>query len=388
MRVLHIIPSISLKRGGPSKAILEMVKALRKLGIDAAILCTTDHSVYAEKERPIGRWFTHDSVPIMMFPCISFKMRMLREFLLSPSLALWLIKHINEYDLIHVHAIFSFPSTLSMVIARVNKVPYVVRTIGQLSPWSLSQSKIKKKLMLMLIESSNLKYAAAIHVTSNSEMEDAKRLNMNLKIQQIGLGVEFPDENLHQDFFKRQHENTKFVFLSRLHPKKRLDVILEAFSKLKDLHVNSWYLYVAGDGDLSYVQHLKKLARDYGLADKLRWMGHINTATKYDLLSRADWFILPSASENFGIAAVEAMASGVPVIITKEVGISDVVQTHKAGIICGNDALDLSRVLRQAMDGPSPSMRNAARLLVKQHYSWHRIAQELFDLYQSNSAYR
>ncbi|MEY4353089.1 MAG: hypothetical protein RLZZ609_1330 [Cyanobacteriota bacterium] len=381
MKILHIIPSISSKRGGPSKAVFDMVKALRSEGVDASILSTNDNSLYREEEFIVNEWFLHLDVPVLLLPCHDSKFRVIREFLFSSSLTYWLLRYIQNYDLIHVHALFSYPSTIAMLIARVHRKPYIIRTIGQLSRWSLSQSKFRKKLMLHLIERSNLSNAVAVHVTSKSEQEDVLRLNLGCPTLLLGLGVDF-NEDCDKVIKKPPEDCIKFLFLSRLHPKKRLEVLITALAYMQSYYNHSnWYLYIAGDGEQDYVLKLKTLANKLGISNRIAWMGHITGHTKEDLLRSVDWYVLPSASENFAISAVEAMAAGVPVIITNSVGVADMVQEHGAGIIIGDNTNELSQALHQAMTGPPVAMKQASRRLVKQHYLWSNVARQLSAFY-------
>ena len=381
MKVLHVIPSISSKRGGPSKAIFDMVKALRSEGVDASILSTIDNSMYREEKFVENEWFIHLDVPVLLLPCLDSKFRIVREFLFSSSLTYWLLSNIRNYDLIHVHAIFSYPSTIAMIIARLYKKPYIIRTIGQLSKWSLSQSKFRKKLMLTLIERSNLSNAVAIHVTSNSEQEEIFSLNLKCRVLLLGLGVEFNEDS--DDIVKKTpNESVRFLFLSRLHPKKRLEVLMNALACLQSYYnQRNWYLYIAGDGEQDYVLKLKRIANELGIANRVVWMGHITGQIKENLLKSVDWYVLPSASENFAISAVEAMAAGVPVIITESVGVSDMVQKHRAGIITGSNSDELSQALYQAMNGPPLAMKRASRQLVKEHYLWSNVGKQLSAFY-------
>jgi glycosyltransferase involved in cell wall biosynthesis len=381
MKVLHVIPSISSKRGGPSKAIIDMVRALRIEGVDASIISTSDNSFYSEEKWIVGHWFTYEGIPILLLPCFDCRIKVLREFLFSPSLAIWLFMYIRRYDIIHIHAIFSFPSTFAMIAARIMRVPYIIRTIGQLNIWSLNQSRFRKRLMLGLVERSNLQHSVAVHVTSKSEMEDLRRLKMDSNVLLLGLGVDLVD-SFRFDHSRVLEKVTRFVFLSRLHPKKQLEVLLQALNIVRYRYgVDAWYLLVAGDGDEEYVKKLKSLALDLGLQKNIEWMGHITGQRKDELLQNVDWYVLPSASENFGISAVEALASGVPVIITDTVGISEMVSEHGAGIVVRDKPDDLSQVLFQAMGGPSPAMKDAARSLVRENYSWKQIAKRLSDFY-------
>jgi glycosyltransferase involved in cell wall biosynthesis len=382
MKVLHIIPSISSKRGGPSIAVMKMVKALRNEGVDASILTTTDNSIYREIDHPLGRWFTFDDIPILIFPVVCSRIEVLNEYLISPRLSCWLIQNIEEYDAIHIHAIFSYSTTVSMLIARLKNIPYIVRTIGQLNSWSLSQSRIKKLLMLSLIEHRNLMAAMAIHVTSKSEMEDLKKICDHKNVLCLELGVDLRGIVISEK--RTAPEIISFIFLSRIHPKKRLDNLLEAFSFLSKEHDEiPWKLFIAGSGDSDYIFALKKLAEEYGINDSIEWMGHLNQEKKLALLKSCDWYVLPSISENFGLSVVEALACGLPVIISEEVGISDIILENKAGLVTGI-SLSLVDALKFAVQGAPLEMKKAAVKLAREKFSWDEIGKKLSFFYKIN----
>jgi glycosyltransferase involved in cell wall biosynthesis len=383
MRILHVIPSISKKRGGPSNAVLKMTRSLRQQGIDASILTTTDNDSYRDTDYPLSEWFMLDETPVIMFSAINSRSRFIREYLIAPRLLYWLIRNIRYFDALHIHSIFSCTSTLSMIIARMTKTPYLIRTIGQLNRWSLLQSAFRKNMMLSLIEKSNLINALAVHVTSPAEVEDLQELGIFRNVFCLELGVDYPDRLLLEN--RAPGHPVHFLFLSRIHPKKQLECLLKACSILNTIgNVRSWMLSISGDGDYEYVKYMHQLANDYGISNRIVWTGHVDGFEKTRLLMNADWFVLPSASENFGISAVEALAYGVPVIITKEVGISDSVQEYGAGIICESDPTILYAALRTALDGPTQRMRSAARKLAEDRYSWQTIAQKLSFFYNQN----
>jgi len=379
MKILHIIPSISKKRGGPSAAIMSMVKALREEGVDAAILTTNDNKTYREEHMTLGRWFWLNDIPILMFPTLDSELQIFKEYLISPQLSWWLFQNIDKFDAIHVHSIFSYSSTTSMLIARLKRIPYMVRTIGQLNKWSLTQSRLKKMLMLLLIEKSNLLKSFAIHVTSRTEMEDLKLVCNHENILCLELGVTVA--KIMSPLNQLKYQKTRFVFLSRIHPKKQLDKLLEALSILYNTHnKTSWHLFIAGDGDQKYICSLKKLADEYGIKDFIQWVGHLDEGEKVSLLRTCDWFVLPSRSENFGLSVVEALANGLPVIISPEVGISDIIVENKAGLVT-SASFSLVEALGIALQGAPMEMREAALKLVQQRFSWEQIAKKLILSY-------
>ena len=182
-----------------------------------------------------------------------------------------------------------------MIIARITNTPYLVRTIGQLNRWSLSQSALRKTIMLSLVEKSNLMKALAVHVTSPLELNDLHELGIFKNGICLELGIDYPDKILLPN--RMPDDPIHFLFLSRIHPKKQLDCLLEACAILNSNHnIREWMLSICGDGDPDYVKYIHQLADDLGISKRIVWTGHVDGFEKTKLLMTADWFILPSAS--------------------------------------------------------------------------------------------
>ena len=383
MRVLHVIPSISPLRGGPSRAVIEMVAALRLQEVDAAILTTNDHGPGLHPDLVTGRWQQHQGVPVLAFPRWSPPVAALREFAISPGLSFWLARHLKDYDLLHIHALFSYPSTTAMAQARWAGVPYILRSIGQLSPWSLAKSRGRKRLMLRLIERRNLQRAAALHFTTVAERDEAAALGLAPPSLVLPLGVRGPEPAAAAAGGRDGAAPVRFLFLSRLHPKKRLENLLDALALLQRLRPDApWELAIAGEGEPRYVAGLQERSRRLGLGSRCRWLGFVEGEAKWQLLQAADWYVLPSAAENFGIAAVEALAAGTPVILSPEVAVAADVERCGAGLVCGSDPEALTLALGQALERPSLSMRASALNLAQMDFSWSTIALQLRDAYR------
>lgn len=381
MKVLHVIPSIGPLRGGPSAAVLAMVAALRQQGVDAAILTTDDNGPGRFQDLPVGRWSEFGGVPVLAFRRWMPPLAPLREFAVSPAFSRWLGRHLGDYDLLHVHALFSYPSTSAMVQARRAGVPYLLRSIGQLDRWSLAQSARRKRWMLRLVERRNLLGAAAIHVTSEQESQAVDDLNLDVPRLVLPLGVSLPPD-LPRRPPRPADAPVRFLFLSRLHPKKRLDVLLEALALLQARAPDrAWELRIAGSGDPDYSTRCRSLARRLGLEPRCHWLGFLEGEAKWRELTQADWFVLPSASENFGIAVVEALAAGTPVLISPEVAVAPQVAAAGAGLVVPGTAEDLAIALERALQPPADQQLDAARNLARDQFSWSTLATRLITAY-------
>lgn len=384
MKVLHVIPSISMLRGGPSHAVLGMAKALRELGIDAEIATTNDDGDnYLDV--PLRQRIEHQHISMWVFP---YAFPQLKEYLFSQELTRWLWDNIKTYDLIHTHYLFSYPSTCAGLLARWHNIPYVVSTIGQLTPWALDQSRFKKKVYSRLIEHHNLNRAAAIHCTTHSEAEDTKDFGIKSPPIILPLGVERGDP-IPEAKAKLHHrlgiaEDVPIIlFFSRLHYKKRPDLLLRSLETLSNTH--RFHLIIAGAGAAHYTAELKALTATLNLTSQVSFAGFVSGFDKDLLLQGADLFALPSFSENFGVAVVEAMAAGMPVIVTPGIHISSEVKDFNAGLIVDGEIKPLAAAIAQLLTSPQmcQTLGQNGQRLVEDRYSWDAIGQELASSYST-----
>lgn len=387
LKVLHIIPSISPNRGGPSKAVLEMVHALRANGVDAEI-ATTNEDLKSSLDVPLGQLINYQSVPIRFFERTTSKMHAIQEFAYSATFKYWLKTNIDRYDAIHVHAIFSFLSSYSMWLARKQNIPFIVRPIGQLEDWALSQSKRKKKTYLNLIEKANIEAASAVHFTAESEMSQAVATFPLIKPVVIPLGInKIEPINIDQvpTPWNIKAKVPVICYLSRLHPKKGIELLLQALAKISD---TDFQLIIAGSGGASYESKLQKMVVDLHLQDKCQFIGFINGDLKHLLLQNSDIFALTSHSENFGISVLESMANGTMPFISNKVALSDVVNDHNLGVTCRLDINDIKSKIEKLLQNLDQCIEygNRSKMFVEQHYQWPKIAQQLETVYTELSS--
>jgi glycosyltransferase involved in cell wall biosynthesis len=386
VKILHVIPSVSPARGGTSRAVLDMVRALRDSGIDAEIATTNDDGD-ALLDVQLGKLTRYDGIPTYFFPRFSPPLAALREFAFSGAFTTWLFRHITEYDSIHVHAIFSYTSTVTMAISRLRGIPYIVTPHGMLCKWSLDQGGRKKQTYLKSIERANLDRARAIHLTCEQEREDVIALNFKAETFILPLGLtDVPTEVPNAANLLRQNLNCPadepiILFLARLHYKKGLDYLIPALGKLRE---QRFTFVLAGNGTPEYEAHIQSLLKIAGIEDRTRMVGFIEGTQKDLLLQGADLFALTSHSENFGIAVLEALVVGTPVLLTPGVGLSTVVRERELGYVAELNIEAITEALDRYLTDPTQAkqMGIRARQFTIDNYNWDKIAADLIQVYQ------
>jgi glycosyltransferase involved in cell wall biosynthesis len=289
---------------------------------------------------------------------------------------------------VHIHALFSFSSTLAAWIARLYGVPYVVRPLGTLNGWGVGNRRARlKRLSIALIERRNLRAAAAVHFTSAQEMEEAKSLGLSFRGVVIPLGVEAQetgDESCAGPPPPALAGRRVILFLSRLSPKKNLEALIDALAHSPGLR-ESAVLLVAGEGEAGYVERLRARARAAGVADAICWLGHVDGAAKARALRDADLFVLPSFSENFGIAAAEALQAGVPCVLAPGVAVAAAAARAGAAVVVEPEAAALADALERLLqDGEARRRMSArAREFARDTWSTSTMAARLVDLYET-----
>ena len=380
MKVLHVIPSLSAVHGGPSRALALMERELAALGVTVDTVTTDDDGPGRHNGRPCGVPLAENGVTRRYFP------KQTDFYKAAPAMALWLGRHARDYDLLHLHALFSFSTVVAARAARRAGVPYIVRPLGTLSHYGVTQRRPwLKRASLALFEGPALRQAAAVHFTSEDEQREAAQWIGATRGVVIPLGIEaapVADAALVRAQFPALGDAPYLLYLSRLDPKKNVEGLLQAFSQVRP----RWpqvKLLVAGDGAPDYVHALQTLAVQLGLTDGVIWAGHVDGALKASLLAGALAFVLPSFSENFGIAAAEALMAGKPCILGQGVAIARDVALAGAGLAVPPDPASIAAALEHVMaDSQARAiMAGQALALARDHYSAHAMGASLLHLY-------
>jgi glycosyltransferase involved in cell wall biosynthesis len=379
MKVLHVIPSVSPLHGGPSFAVRRMAEAVAALDVEVDVATTTANGK-EELRVPLGRPVNEQGVRYFYFP-----RQYPKSWTFSWPLTRWLAQYAGAYDVLHVHALFSYPSLAACWAARREGVPYVLRPLGTLDPWALRFRRWKKTPYFWLFERRNLLGAAAVQAVSPQEQRAIKGRGLPIRVVTIPLGVDppaFEDSKGATPSSRATDSVVKVLFLSRLHPKKGIELLLRAAGLLARQH--QILLFIAGDGDAAYVRKLRQYAAVSGLEDRVIFTGFVMGAEKRRLLEQADLFVLPSYDENFGMAVAEALSVGLPVVVSEHVALAEHIREAGAGLVVTSDAPDLARAMATLIKDPELRHRlgQAGRQLVRSEFSWSEVARRLAALYE------
>jgi glycosyltransferase involved in cell wall biosynthesis len=249
-----------------------------------------------------------------------------------------------------------------------------------LDRWSLSQRSWKKQPYIALVERTHLRRAGAIHATSTDEGQNIAALGYGARVHVIPLGVDLPSGSPRA--VRPADGPLRLLFLSRLHPKKGLPLLLGAVAELSRGGANV-ELVVAGSGSEAYRAELSALCDRLGISERVRFLGHVEGDSKTEALRAADVFVLPSYQENFGIAIAEAMAAGVPVIVSDRVALADEIRSSGAGMVVPCEASAIAGAISRLGRAPEERYRMGENgiKLVRKRYSWDRTSRLLLDLY-------
>ncbi|MBD2576105.1 glycosyltransferase [Oscillatoria sp. FACHB-1406] len=383
MKILQVIPSLNPELGGPTQVAICLTKALQSAGATVEIV-TTDDCGNERLKVPLNRKIEYEGVPVWFLPRFSPP---LKEFIFSPAITQWFVNNIRNYDISDNHYLFSYAPSCAAAIARFYNIPYTVRTMGQLSPWALAQSRKKKQIYMRLIEGRNLEKAAAIHCTSSGEEQDVRNFGLMNPTITLPLGVPVPPRfpeasDKVRDRYQLPRDVPLLLFLSRLHYKKRPDLLLEALSSLPK--EQKFHLIFAGTGEADYVEELQALVEALDLKSCVSFIGFASGEEKDILLQGCDVFILPSYADNFAIAVAEAMAAGLPVIITQGIQIAPDIVQAEAGIVVEGEVEALKRAIAQLLTSPTQraKMGDNGRNWARGRYSWEANATQLIPIYE------
>lgn len=364
MKACHVVTSISRAAAGVSKAVIDLSEALAVDGTAGRVVTLSDE--FTEMDLPA----IHIPVDVCrrsLFPGLSFSFELKKQIIQN-----------RDIDIIHSHGLWMYPNFAAGNVARKQRLPHVVSPHGMLEPWALQRSVFKKKLVWHLFQKNELRQADLLHATALPEAQHFRELGLKNPIAIIPNGVNLP---LAAEKFGGEAREKTFLFLSRIHPKKGLLNLVQAWEMLKP---QGWRVIIAGPDEDNHLAQVQSCIREAGLEEYFEFVGPVYEDQKWDAYRSADVFVLPSFSENFGIVIAEALAAGIPVITTKATPWRELTD-HNCGWWIDVGIGPLVQAMAEAVatsDRERQAMGLRGRELIQDAYSWGKIASDMSATYE------
>jgi len=381
VKLLHVTPAYPPARryGGPLTSVHGLARALVQRGHEVEVL-TTNVDVGQRIDVPLERPTELDGVRVRYFDASRF-----RRLYRAPGMKAAL-RGAADFDLVHVHALYNWPAFAAARAAERAGVPWVVSPRGMLVRALVeARSRWLKTAWIRAVERRTLERAAAVHATSAREAADLRAFELRWPpVFEVPNGVEAVPESgtpppattpAVRDACRR---DGLVLFLGRVNWKKGLDRLVEAL-----IHARAAHLVVAGPDD-GYAAELAVHVERLGLGERVTCVGAVDGADKRALLAAASVLAVPSYHENFGNVVLEAMAAGLPVVATPEVGASAVLREHGAGRVAEGEPGALAAALTELLDDPSlaRSLGAAGRSAAREHFGWPALAERMERAYR------
>jgi glycosyltransferase involved in cell wall biosynthesis len=385
MKILHITPSYppAWHLGGVVRSVSQLCRRLARLGHEVTVF-TTDSGQDRRMGVPTDQPLDLEGVKVNYFKTDWFL-----KFCYSMALGKACRRYLREFDLVHMTSFWCYPGVSGPREARRWQVPYVVSTRGTFVPYPMGQKAWKKQLYFKWVEQRNLQYAAAIHYTAELEREEMSYLGLTRPSFIVPNGLDLgefsqlPDKLSARKKLKLPPETPVVLFLGRLHARKGLTWLLEAFARLlKELPEALLILAGPDAGELS---KLKQMVRLKGISSQVSFPGYIPPEKRNIYLRAADVFVLATHSgENFGNAAVEAMLAGVPVLLSEHVGICREVQADGAGMVVPLEVGAIAGALEQMLSDNEGlrTMGEKAAAWARRRYDIDLVARQMANAYE------
>ncbi|MGO4339778.1 glycosyltransferase [Labrys sp. KB_33_2] len=375
LRCLHVVPTYlpALRYGGPIHAVHGLCRALAGQGCDVHVY-TTNVDGAGILPVPTDRPVRLDGVDVHYFPT-----GLGRRLYRSPAMGRALARHIASFDIVHLHSVFLWPTTVAARLAQRNAVPYLLAPRGMLVEGLIQRkSRMLKSAWIRAFDRANLAGAAAIHVTSRSERLDIEKLGLPARaFALVPNGIDMPPAGA--SLFPPDRSRPYVLFLGRISWKKGIARLIDAMQLVADAD-----LVIAGNDDEGETARLRARAAALGLDARVRFVGPVHGEEKWSLLRNCAAFALASHSENFGNAVLEAMACARPVVVSPEVGLAEMVASAGCGMVVDASPKALGAALSSLLADPDLATRlgQAGEKTAREQFSWPGIASAMVDVYQ------
>lgn len=384
LRILRVTPYYAPAwcYGGPAQSVHAACRALVEAGQDVTVF-TTAANGDTDLDVPLGQPVDRDGVAVHYFA-----QRGPRSTFYSPDMARALREHAHRFDVLHLHGVWCHANAAGRHAARRAGVPYVVTLHGTLDPIVLRQKRLKKRVYWWLVERANLRHAARLIALTEEEKRQALLLDPGYRVAVLPNGCDarayahIPDRGALARVDPRLVHTPYVLFLSRIHPKKGLDLLVPAFAQVSR-EFPGWVLVIAGSDEGGHQAVIEDLVRRHGIGDRVLFTGLVSGEKKLALLGNADLFCLPSYSEGLPTVVVEALLCARPVVISENCYMPEVAQ-RGAGWVARTSVEGITAGLRQAMADPGAraAFGEAGRAYAVEAFDIRQVAQRTIALYR------
>jgi len=378
MKVLHVCASLSPEWGGPVAVVAGLLPALRDRGVSSTVIAPTGRRVGTQ---PV--WL--EGVDSHIFPTGQLA-RAWTGY--APRMAKEIRQSMPDYDLVHIHELWHFPHYAAYRAAHAAGKPYVVTVHGEMDPWALQHKGLKKRVYMTLLQKRILQQASAVQAITVGEADQIRAQGITAPIAVIPNGIdsnslhELPPKSAFLQQFPDLGGKQVVLFLGRIHPKKGLDLLARAFARLAPQHENV-HLVIAGPDEDGHRRTIEALLASMGILAKTLFTGMLGDQEKLAAFAASDVFVLPSYADVLGISTLEALAAGLPVVITRQCQFPEVAEVE-AGLVVNPDPDEIHDALIKVLLDPEKgrAMGARGRRLVLERYTWDAVAERMAHLYK------
>jgi len=373
VKILHIVPSFypAWHYGGTIESVYRLCRGVAGEGYDVRVLTTDSNGIGQLLEVEKGR-----EVKVADNLFVRYCHRLIQDSV-SPALLNWLPSYVRWADVVHLTAVYSFPTMPALFLTKLFKKPVVWSPRGSLQKWEKS-SKLKLKTIWDQICYLLVPGQLILHVTSEEEAKESQKRFPGIKTVMISNGVEIPNQVKHVP----NHGILRLGYLGRLDPKKGIENLLTACEKLRMKKEFPFLLTIGGSGNPSYTQTIINAIEKLRLTSHVKMVGHIEAHRKAQFFENIDILVLPSYTENFGLVVAEALAHSVPVIASKGTP-WEKVEKVGCGLWVDNNANSLVEAITDMSHMPLLQMGKLGQQWVEKEFSWPRVTEKMTQLYQN-----
>jgi len=377
VRILHVTAYYhpAVEWGGPVRSVALLAQATAQAGADVEVLTTSARGRADLPPIPPGVRAVNG------IPVEYCRARGPRRFFFSAELASALWRRVRRADVVHVHGLWTYPVLAAARVCSLLGVPYVLSPRGSLDPWALRQKSWKKRGYTLLFEHRTLRGARLLHFTSEDEHRTAPAAYRDQPHAVVPNCLEL-EGLLALPHDEAAAAHPELLVLGRIHRMKGFDVLVPALRSLAD-EGRPVRLVIAGNDEDGYRAEVERLAAAHGVAERIRFLGEVDEAGKRAAFRRAALLVAPSYRENFGNAVAEAMAAGVPVVVSERVGIAADVTEARAGLVVPIDAAGLAAAVARLLDDPTARAEMGARgrALARARWAGPAVARAMLAAY-------